>query len=99
MSEEIASDDASLDRLAHQTGFPLVMKVVGPVHKSDVGGVFLGIDNDVDLMEYFQTMLKIEGATGVLLQPMLDGIEIFIGAVYEPGFGHIILCGLGGIYV
>jgi acyl-CoA synthetase (NDP forming) len=99
VSEEIASDDASLDRLAHKTGFPLVMKVVGPVHKSDVGGVVLGIDNDIDLMEHFQNMLKIEGATGVLLQPMLDGIELFIGAVYEPGFGHIILCGLGGIYV
>ena len=99
VSEEIVSDDASLDHLAHQTGFPLVMKVVGPVHKSDVGGVVLGIDNDIDLMEHFQNMLKIEGATGVLLQPMLDGIELFIGALYEPGFGHIILCGLGGIYV
>ena len=99
VSEEVAVDDASLDRLAHNTGFPLVMKVVGPVHKSDVGGVALGIDNDIDLMEHFQRMLKIEGARGVLLQPMLEGIELFIGAKYEPGFGHILLCGLGGIYV
>jgi len=99
VSERIASDEASLDRLAHQTGFPLVMKVVGPIHKSDVGGVALGIDNDIDLMEHFQRMLKIDGATGVLLQPMLEGLELFVGAKYEPGFGHIILCGLGGIYV
>ena len=99
VSERIANDEASLDRLAHQTGFPLVMKVVGPVHKSDVGGVALGIDNDIDLMEHFQRMLKIEGATAVLLQPMLEGLELFIGAKYEQGFGHIILCGLGGIYV
>jgi acyl-CoA synthetase (NDP forming) len=99
VSERIASDEASLDQLAHQTGFPLVMKVVGPVHKSDVGGVALGIDNDIDLMENFQRMLKIEGATGVLLQPMLGGLELFVGAKYEPGFGHLILCGLGGIYV
>jgi len=99
VSEEVASDEASLDRMAHQTGFPLVMKVVGPVHKSDVGGVVLGIDNDIDLMEQFQRMMKIEGATGVLLQPMLEGIELFVGAKYEPGFGHTILCGLGGIYV
>jgi acyl-CoA synthetase (NDP forming) len=99
VSERIANDEASLDQLAHQTGFPLVMKVVGPVHKSDVGGVALGIDNDIDLMEHFQRMLKIEGATGVLLQPMLEGLELFVGAIYEPGFGHIILCGLGGIYV
>jgi len=99
VSERIAKDEASLDHQAHQTGFPLVMKVVGPVHKSDVGGVALGIDNDIDLMEHFQRMLKIEGATGVLLQPMLEGLELFVGAIYEPGFGHIILCGLGGIYV
>ena len=99
VTERIANDEASLDRLAHQTDFPLVMKVVGPVHKSDVGGVALGIDNDIDLMEHFQRMLKIEGAIGVLLQPMLEGLELFIGAKYEQGFGHIILCGLGGIYV
>jgi len=99
VSEEVAVDEASLDRLAHKTGFPLVMKVVGPLHKSDVGGVALGIDNDIDLMEHFQRMLKIDGATGVLLQPMLEGIELFVGAKYEPGFGHVILCGLGGIYV
>ncbi len=53
----------------------------------------------IDLMEHFQGMMKIEGATGVLVQPMLEGIELFVGAKYEPGFGHVILCGLGGIYV
>jgi len=99
VTEAIASDEVSLDIMAHKTGFPLVMKVVGPLHKSDVGGVALGIDNDIDLMENFQRMLKIEDATGVLLQPMLEGIELFVGAKYEPGFGHLILCGLGGIYV
>ncbi|MDF1575174.1 MAG: acetate--CoA ligase family protein [Bacteroidales bacterium] len=97
--EELAGDEANLYRLAHQMAYPLVMKVVGPVHKSDVGGVALGVDNDIDLMEHFQQMMKIDGATGVLLQPMLEGIELFVGAKYEPGFGHIILCGLGGIYV
>lgn len=99
VKELIATDEPSLDMLAHQTGFPLVMKVVGPLHKSDVGGVALGIDNDIDLMEQFLRMMKIEGVTGVLLQPMLEGIELFAGAKYEPGFGHIVLCGLGGIYV
>ena len=99
VKELVAEDDTSLYQLAHQFAYPLVMKVVGPVHKSDVGGVVLGIDNDIDLMEHFQRLLKIEGATGVLLQPMLEGIELFAGALYEPGFGHTILCGLGGIYV
>ncbi len=44
--EGVVSDEASLMNLARETGFPLVMKVVGPVHKSDVGGVALGIRND-----------------------------------------------------
>jgi acetyltransferase len=92
-------DETSLDKLAHEIGFPLVMKVVGPIHKSDVGGVALGIENDIDLMQHFQRMIKIEGATGVLLQPMLEGVELFAGAKYEPSFGHVVLCGIGGIYV
>jgi acyl-CoA synthetase (NDP forming) len=99
VNEEVATDVESLEILAHQTGFPLAMKVVGPVHKSDVGGVVLGIDNDIDLMEHFVRMMKIEGVTCVLLQPMLQGIELFAGAKYEKDFGHLILCGLGGIYV
>jgi acetyltransferase len=99
VNEVIATDEKSLGILARQTGFPLVMKVVGPVHKSDVGGVALGIDNERELMEHFRRMMKIEGVTGVLLQPMLQGIELYVGAKYEPDFGHLILCGLGGIYV
>jgi len=75
------------------------MKVVGPVHKSDVDGVALGIDNDIDLMKHFQRIKKIEGYKGVLLHPMLDGLELFAGAKYEPSFGHLVLCGIGGIYV
>jgi len=99
VSEGVATDDASLFALAHSTGFPLAMKVVGPIHKSDVGGVALGVDTDVELMEQFERMCKIEGCRGVLIQPMFEGMEIFAGAKYEPGFGHLVLCGIGGIYV
>ncbi|MCK5136056.1 MAG: acetate--CoA ligase family protein [Bacteroidales bacterium] len=99
VKEGIAVDEASLAEVSRETGYPLVMKVVGPVHKSDVDGVALGIDNDIDLMDHFQRIKKIEGCTGVLLQPMLDGLELFAGAKYEPSFGHVILCGIGGIYV
>jgi len=99
ISEGVAIDEASLFTLAHSMGFPLAMKVVGPVHKSDVGGVALGIDSDVDLMEQFERLGKIEGCTGILIQPMFEGIEVFAGATYEPGYGHLVLCGIGGIYV
>ena len=50
-----------------QIGFPLVMKVVGPVHKSDVGGVKLNIESEITATETFENMMRIKDATGVLL--------------------------------
>lgn len=99
VNEGVALDESSLYKTSRKAGYPLVMKVVGPVHKSDVGGVALGIDNDIDLMDHFRRMKMIEGFKGVLLQPMLEGLELFVGATYEPTFGHVVLCGMGGIYV
>jgi acetyltransferase len=43
--------------------------------------------------------MQIKETTGVLLQPMLSGLELFTGVTLEPGFGHMVLCGLGGIFV
>ena len=80
-------------------GFPVVMKVVGPIHKSDVGGIVLNITSEKKLIASYDTIMKIEGATSVLIQPMKKGIELFIGAKKEDKFGHLILCGLGGIYI
>ncbi len=80
-------------------GFPVVMKVSGPLHKSDVGGVTLNIKSEEHLLAEFDRMRKIQGYEGVLIQPMLKGLELFIGAKYEPRFGHVVLCGLGGIFV
>ncbi len=82
-----------------ELGFPVVMKVSGPLHKSDVGGVTLNIKSEEHLLAEFKRMRKIEGYDGVLIQPMLSGLELFIGAKYEPRFGHVVLCGLGGIFV
>ena len=84
---------------AHRAGFPVVAKVVGPVHKSDVGGVVLNIKSEQHLALEFDRMMQIPGATAVMVQPMLKGTELFIGAKYEEKFGHVVLCGLGGIFV
>ena len=86
-------------KAAKEIGYPIVMKVVGPVHKSDVGGVTLNITNNQTIETEFNRMMKIKDATGVLLQPMLSGRQIYIGAKREDNFGHLILCGLGGIFV
>ncbi len=88
-----------LNAAIKETGYPVVMKVVGPVHKSDVGGVVLNVNSDIQLEVEFNRMMEIKDATAVMIQPMLSGKELFIGATYEPGFGHMVLCGLGGIFV
>lgn len=80
-------------------GFPMVMKVVGPVHKSDVGGVVLNVKTEEQMLQEFERMMQIPDTTGILMQPMLSGTELFVGAKYEDKFGHMILCGLGGIFI
>ena len=99
VKEYVVADQGALLKAAKETSYPLVMKVVGPVHKSDVGGVTLNIDNDEFLIAEFERMMQLKDATGVLLQPMLSGVELFMGANYEQPFGHLILCGLGGIFI
>jgi acetate---CoA ligase (ADP-forming) len=80
-------------------GFPVVMKVVGPIHKTDVGGVLLNLVNHEDVVNAFDRLMSIDGATGVLVQPMLKGRELFVGAKRENPFGHLIMIGLGGIFI
>jgi acetyltransferase len=99
VAEGVTSDGKELRALASDMGFPVAMKVVGPVHKTDVGGVVLNIEDDDTLQDEFRRMKSIDGFKGVLIQPMLSGLELFAGATYEPGYGHIMMCGLGGIYV
>ena len=97
--EKVASSKEELVAFAEQVGYPIVAKVVGPVHKSDVGGVALNIRSARHLEEEFDRMMQIKDAKGVMVQKMLKGTELFIGAKYEPRFGHVVLCGLGGIFV
>jgi len=99
VKEKVVSTKKELLSVAKKTGYPLALKVVGPVHKSDVGGVTLNIRSDKHLEAEFKRMMQIKGVKVVLVQQMLSGTELFIGAKYEPRFGHIILCGLGGIFV
>jgi acetyltransferase len=89
----------SRDRLgAAQIPFPWAMKVAGPLHKSDVGGVKLDIANLEEAAKAYDALMKIDGATGVVLQQMVQGREAIIGANREEGFGHLVAFGLGGIY-
>ena len=79
--------------------YPVVIKVVGILHKSDVGGVILNIKNEKELVVNFEKLIRIDDVTSVIIQPMKKGIELFIGAKKESNFSHIIMCGLGGVFV
>lgn len=97
--EGTADNEADCLTLARKIGFPLVMKVVGPVHKSDVGGVTLGVSDEQTVVREFNRMMKIKETYAVMLAQQLHGTEVFIGAKREGDFGHIVMCGLGGIFI
>ena len=97
--EKVSEQKEELIAFAEQVGYPVVAKVVGPVHKSDVGGVALNIRGAQHLAIEFDRMMEIPEARAVMVQKMLRGKELFIGAKYEPRFGHLVLCGMGGIFV
>jgi len=91
---------------AKKIGFPLVMKVVSPqiLHKTDVGGVKVGLDNVNDVKKTFKDMYgrlsKKKGVEvkGILLEKMVPkGIELIVGIQNDPQFGPVIMVGLGGI--
>ena len=97
--EIVVSNIQEIDNALREISYPLVMKVVGPIHKTDVGGVVLNVETREQLLSEFARLMKIQDAKGVLLQPMLSGLELFIGGKKEGDFGHIVTAGLGGIFV
>jgi acyl-CoA synthetase (NDP forming) len=94
----VTTEDPAI-KTAQKLGFPLVMKVVGPIHKTDVGGVVLNVKDMETVQREFKRLIHIKDTTAVLMAEMASGIELFLGAKYEDKFGHIILCGIGGIFV
>ncbi|HNY75456.1 MAG TPA: acetate--CoA ligase family protein [Bacteroidales bacterium] len=97
--EIVVSNIQEIDSALREISYPLVMKVVGPIHKTDVGGVVLNVETKEQLLSEFERLMKIQDAKGVLLQPMLSGLELFIGGKKEGDFGHLVTAGLGGIFV
>ena len=99
VKEMVAKSESEAVLAAMNIGFPVVMKVVGPVHKTEVGGVILNVRNVTQVRKEFHHLFQIEGTEGVLIAQMAAGNELFLGATYEETFGHVVLCGMGGIYV
>lgn len=83
---------------AERLGFPLAAKVVSPkiLHKSDAGGVAIGISDAAKLKEVYNRLQALPGFAGVLIEPMAAGIELIIGGKIDYQFGPIVLLGIGG---
>ena len=100
-------DDAI--KIAKKIGYPVVMKIASPqiIHKSDAGGVKVNLTNDNEIRDAFKTIIKNAKKynknaeiKGVLIVEMVKGgKEMIIGSKLEPGFGPVIMLGMGGIYV
>ncbi len=78
---------------------PLVMKVVGPLHKSDVGGVTLNVKDLDTVSKEFDRLMAIKDTYAVEMYPMLEGTDVYIGAIRDDKFGHQVFFGLGGIFI
>ena len=100
----LAADLAAARRAAQALGYPVAAKLVakGLAHKSDVGGVALGIASEAELDRAYAALERIPAAEkeGVLVQKMLrGGCELFAGFKRDETFGPMVVFGLGGIYV
>ncbi|MHB8829648.1 MAG: acetate--CoA ligase family protein [Syntrophales bacterium] len=94
----MASNLEEATSFVREHGFPVAAKVVSPdiMHKSDAGGVVIGIDNDDSLFATFERFRKMKGFTGMLVEEMVSGLEMMAGAKVDSQFGPVILFGMGG---
>jgi acyl-CoA synthetase (NDP forming) len=91
---------SQLRSTSKKISFPWAMKAVGKklIHKTDVGGVKLNVQNETEAYAAFMHMKKISGCEYVVVQPMRKGIEIIVGGKMDQQFGPTVLVGMGGIY-
>jgi len=108
VSSLLAKTKEDAIKLSKKIGFPLILKIFSPdiIHKSDVGGVKIGIGDEEALVQGYEEIIKnvkkkkprakIEG---ILLQKMEEGKEVIVGMKNDPQFGATIMFGLGGVFV
>lgn len=86
---------------ARAIGYPVVVKIVSPdiIHKSDVQGVVVGINDDERLVSVLERFRRLPGFAGMLIDEMAKGMELIIGAKNDVQFGPMILLGFGGVSV
>jgi acyl-CoA synthetase (NDP forming) len=96
---QLVESEKDLDRVTLK--FPVALKVCSPkiLHKTDVGGVKLGIQTKEELRQSFKEFRKRFPTEPLLVDQMAEkGVEIIVGLVQDPSFGLTIMCGIGGIF-
>ncbi len=88
-------------RFAGEIGYPVVVKVVSPqiVHKSDVGGVEVGVAGDERLRAVFDRFSAMDGFDGIIVDETIPGVELIVGVTVDAQFGPVVLLGVGGVGV
>jgi acyl-CoA synthetase (NDP forming) len=96
-----AQDKEAAIRFAHTIGYPVVAKVVSPaiLHKSEAGGVITSIQDDEALRLAYERLKTLTGFAGMLVEEMIEGLELIVGAKMDYQFGPVILVGIGGTSV
>jgi acetyl coenzyme A synthetase (ADP forming)-like protein len=102
-AETVVTEDQAVDA-AKRIGYPVALKAIGPglLHKSDVGGVRLGLASERDLRDACRDLIAHLGdrMTNFFVQRMASsGVELFVGITQDPTFGPLLLCGPGGTFV
>ena len=104
----LATTEDEAVKLAHDIGFPVVMKIVSPqvIHKTEVNGVRVNINSEDEVRQTYSNLIsgtkeKVPEAKidGVSVEEMVRGTELIIGTTEDPQFGHMIMFGVGGIFV
>jgi acyl-CoA synthetase (NDP forming) len=98
---ELGFTAAEAAAAARRIGFPVVAKVVSGriLHKSEVGGVVVGVRDEAQLTDVFKKFSAMEGFSGMLVEEMLAGSELIVGGKVDFQFGPVVLLGIGGTAV
>jgi acyl-CoA synthetase (NDP forming) len=109
VTTRLATSREEAVRIAEEIGLPAVLKVLSPdvTHKSDVGGVKVGLETADQVRSAYDSIMSSTSAAaptasieGVSVQSMAEpGVEVIVGATRDPQFGHVVMFGLGGVLV
>jgi acyl-CoA synthetase (NDP forming) len=109
VTTRLATSREEAVRIAEEIGLPAVLKVISPdvTHKSDVGGVKVGLETADQVSSAYDSIMSSTRAAaptasieGVSVQSMAEpGVEVIVGATRDPQFGHVVMFGLGGVLV